>query len=444
MYLIISQLSENQQMYMKKRSVAIYYSLNVSLVGTMIGLISCNIGLLHLSKMGLLITFNFGLLVIMLLFYFLLIKTWKIYYRYKWSYYAIELEWHYIINPKSASQESKNNWFLANNKTYGRLSYISRLFGLYFLIGFLIIDASCCWAIITEFELISSITASSFTVSIMGLAALFYVYLVRNTPYLNDIYQIHQECKIHSKLLLILCSCCGVMNATFIIFQSPYIYLVGGTTMNFPLFAMIYVSTHFLKKHQQKISKDTSVTRHTSISNDVTVEKVVCDDQMIHAFMVHLSKEYSMEILLSFIEFNQFQKYIRTQMERNGIEIPDGIELSEFPANVPKSQIVEGTADDIVMIIDSNKDDTFIDNAKIKAHQLYQKYVKPGSEFEINISFQERNKLSNLLDKLDVLLSCNVNLTDLLSLFEECKGEMKLLLQWSLTRFKNEGEFLDD
>ena len=45
---------------------------------------------------------------------------------------------------------------------------------------------------------------------------------------------------------------------------------------------------------------------------------------------------------------------------------------------------------------------------------------------------------------LDVLLSCNVNLKDLLLMFEPCKKEMKILLRYSLQRFKSDTEFVDD
>lgn len=351
------------------------------------------------------------------------------------------MEWHYIINPNSASKESKQNWFLANNKSYGNLSYIYRLFGIFFFVGWLVIDGSTSWALYVDFEFISIITAASVTVSVTGLAAIFYMYLVKNTPYFDDIHQIHEECKIHSKLLLLWCMCCGTMNIAFIIFQDHYIWLLGATAMNLPLSVMVYISTYYLKSHQQEIS--ITPRKKRCISNEVKIEEVLADNDLIHAFMVHLSKEYSMEILLSFIEMNQYQQHIAEQMKH---EISDNINLFNFADNIPKSEIIrfQGKTDDIVMVIDTDGEDTFLDNAKIKAHKLFNKYIKQGSEFEINISSQERRKLSNLLHELDVLLSHNINLQELLLLFEPCKKQMKLLLQWSLTRFKTETEFCDN
>lgn len=357
-----------------------------------------------------------------------------IYYKYKWNYHTVQHEWCHVINSNSASQAAKENWFLTHNKTYGNLAYVYKLFAIYFAIAYFIIASTVAAAIYMDFALIPFLLSSILSLLIVGVIAIFYSYLVKNTRNLNDIYLIHKESKIHSKLLLLWCISCSTMNIAFIIFQDVYIWLIGGTVMNFPLFAMVYISTYYLKTQQRNLAATPS--RQRSRSNDMTTDDIVTDDKLIHEFMLHLSKEYSMEVLLAYIEFNQFQRYIAEQMNRN--EIPTDIDFIKFPANIPQSEIIEGKKDEIVMIIDTDGDeDRFISRAKIKAHKLYVKYIKSGSEFEINISSSERNNLSNLLNNLAVLLACNVNLRDLIFLFDECKEQMKLLLSFSLSRFKD-------
>ena len=83
----------------------------------------------------------------------------------------------------------------------------------------------------------------------------------------------------------------------------------------------------------------------------------------------------------------------------------------------------------------------FVRSAKIKAHKLYNKYIAVGSEFEINISSNERNNLRNILSNLESLLSYNINITDLMKLFESCKNEMIALQSHSLYRFKYTNEY---
>ena len=81
-----------------------------------------------------------------------------------------------------------------------------------------------------------------------------------------------------------------------------------------------------------------------------------------------------MECLLAYIEITQFQRYVLSLGARvlsAGDEHDEEIrELVEFPSNIPMSAIVEN--DDVVIPMDA---------AKMKAHALYNKYVRVGSEY---------------------------------------------------------------
>ena len=217
--------------------------------------------------------------------------------------------------------------------------------------------------------------------------------------------------------------------------------------MDFALFLMIYISTVCLSKSQSQSDKvliDRMKVHNVSKSDIISIDMVLSSESSIHAFMIHLSKEYSMELLLSYIEITQFQQYIAEQMEPSQLK-GAGIHLIVFPSNIPQSEIIECKEEFTIQAeSEMDRDDIFINNAKIKSHKLYNKYIKSGSEFEVNIPSEERYKLSNMLDKLDLLLSYNMNLVDLLLLFEECKQEMKVLQTFSLSRFKNHTEFIGD
>ena len=460
LYWITLQCQKNEEMYMKKRSLSLYYWLNISLMLTIVSVTMMFTGFILFEPIPLIITCCIGCIFLFSFLYLLLVKNWLLYYKYKWTYYTLELKWSFIINSKSASDESDQNWFIKNNKTYGNLFYIYRLFGVIHFIFFIIGANAMSFTVYYEFNLIVLGIGCSACLPIFGAIAIFYLYLVRHTPFMDDHYKIHWESKIHSKLLLLWSIFCGLTNLAFMLSQDFHAYLWGGTFMNFALFLIIYVSTAKLSKLQStnnelyivpSVPKNDKVD--ASRSDMITIDTVLSNESTIHAFMIHLSKEYSMELLLSYIEMTQFQKYILDYIKENGantdkdMETEPNIELVNFPANIPLSEIIEGKEEIIIEFesdTDINDDGGFIDNAKIKAHKLYNKYVKIGSEFEINISSAERHKLSNLLDKLDVLMSYNMNLRDLLLLFQDCKSEMKLLQTFSLTRFKNDTEFLDD
>ena len=146
-----------------------------------------------------------------------------------------------------------------------------------------------------------------------------------------------------------------------------------------------------------------------------------------------------MELLLSYIEFQQFEDYIKSL-----IDDPDESKTKTttltFPESVPSSEIINTHTTESDVSIGNDKDCVLRD-AKIKAHKIFNKYIKCGCQYEINIEYKQRQKLTVLLGDLDALMVYNVNLLDLKSLFAECKNEMFTLLTWSLGRFKTKKEY---
>ena len=224
-YLIICQCKHNQEMYMTKRSPSLYYLLNVSLVLTMIGVTVIFKGLISGTPIHQTIICVCAILFIFTFLFALLVKNWLIYYKYKWTYYTMEYQWRYIINSKLCKTESDKNWFISNNSTYGNLWYIYKLFGIMNFI-FYVIYASCVGSITYfEFDFIVVIIGCSIALPMFSMIAVFYLYLVRNTPSLDDCYKIHWESKIHSKLLLLWCIFLILANTAYIVSQNFHAYL---------------------------------------------------------------------------------------------------------------------------------------------------------------------------------------------------------------------------
>merc|ERR1711902_199515 len=98
------------------------------------------------------------------------------------------------------------------------------------------------------------------------------------------------------------------------------------------------------------------------------------------------------------------------------------VELAEC---IPKSSIVFNQTEDF----------------ERKASRLYRKYIRIGSEFEININYSLRKQL---MDRFDTQSNSNSNeqRDELHSVFDKCCKEMTKLLRFSLTRFKTKPEYL--
>ena len=133
-----------------------------------------------------------------------------------------------------------------------------------------------------------------------------------------------------------------------------------------------------------------------------------------------------MENLLAFIEFTQFQLYLKENMD-----VTIQMEPVRFPSNIPMSVILE-----------EKKNESVVCDAKIKAYRIYEKYVAVGSEFEINVSFDARQKAVEILDDLDMLLeNKKVTGNHLFQVFMDCSEEIWYLLMASYGRFRKQPEF---
>ena len=170
------------------------------------------------------------------------------------------------------------------------------------------------------------------------------------------------------------------------------------------------------------------------------------NEKSIGLLMAHLGREFSIECLLSLIEFIQFQNYvyqhlmINTRNNKN-IEIEKQLICKEYkidlPNSIPMSSIVNlklkfetidnnNVIDDndnnnnnnknisirsinITDLNDKNMSDNWLINAKIKCYLLYCKYVALGSHYEINVSYRTRDKLINKMNNYNQWLNDNCN-----------------------------------
>ena len=167
-----------------------------------------------------------------------------------------------------------------------------------------------------------------------------------------------------------------------------------------------------------------------------------------------------MELLLSYIEFNQLQTYFMqitngtdigtTDTHKHIVEVNGQMDVAvdclcqkliQFPETIPLSEIVE-EEHDIQMQTNSEIKERLGIEAKIKSHKLYVKYIQLNCALEINISGELRQQMDQILSDLDALIQNEViGIKELYEWFEKPKMEMRLLLLFSLNRFKKEKSF---
>eukprot|EP01084_Bolivina_argentea_P125652 222597_1 len=376
------------------------------------------------------LTTGFSLVFINLWLILLLlnIRNWSIWYKSHWTYNTVQLEWQQMINPNI---KNKKNWFIDNNKKYGNINWFAKRFFILHCVGFIFTIIGVSIRILNSkgYDLILTILSISIIVGSLLIPIIFYVIILWNTPTFHSSYVfIHWESQLQSKLLIlsiiVLLFCQISSQFTTIYISIPIVCLSN----SYIFFAMNYVSTYALiRKNRTPIIQDAKQV-------DITLNQTLSNKQAVHLFMVYLTTEFSIELLLSFIEFTQFEKYVLNLIQN---DLPSK-ELLRFHSeavikhsNVPQSNILEHQPS-------LKNEDTILNDAKVKAQKLYDKYVRTGSEFEINLPSWMRKKITNKLGDNYVQLT---DLSDLLILFQKAKVEMKKYLGYSYTRFKQQKEF---
>ena len=125
-----------------------------------------------------------------------------------------------------------------------------------------------------------------------------------------------------------------------------------------------------------------------------------------------------MELLLCHLEFQQYKQYasgisgITTDLMKV-ISVPQSSIITQYKGNNEMSDIVK---------------------LKYMVYDLYVKYVKIGSPFEINISYRVRNALVRLIDNRDAWINIHIDVDKLQNIFNACDAEISKLLRYSMNR----------
>ena len=144
---------------------------------------------------------------------------------------------------------------------------------------------------------------------------------------------------------------------------------------------------------------------------------------------------FSIECLLSYVEFVQFKQYMRRRIyskmkdadEESPSPGPNERRETDldvvFPASVPHSEIVYNDDGDV--------------SVKAKIYKFYLKYIQNHSEFEINILDSTRTKMGNMLKDYNAWMSTDYfDEIGLFHFYDGCIDEMRILLISSYKRFK--------
>eukprot|EP01083_Nonionella_stella_P059492 155639_1 len=396
------------------------------------------------------------------------IKIHLLYYRQQLNQSIADQVWKKHINP------GIDDWYILNKHKYGNALYLIKIAFIPYLISVLM--DTCLFAVLLGGGLlqhVSHLILASIPISI----ALFVFKKVRK---LNDRYKIRNEIWYQFVMLLstlcvwmVIFLVCHVICEDFLdlynhqyihrIEYMLYLFITEAVTFALALFSTaypLYVYMHHkelrAREPRYKLCRSTSsgftATESPYQSTQQLVE-MISDYKWFKLFIHHLVLEFCTENLLFVVELYQIK--LAFQIKEEGvIHVPetdifdihrddfDGHTVSVNDSAIPYIMLCchsDHTLTDyaiqlrlpreVPQSIIQEKCDTLSDQMK----DLYQKYIKEGSDFELNISHESRIKLRDFIECIDDITEERQSY--LYCLFDECCIEILFLLDGPFHRF---------
>lgn len=442
-----------------------YINLALISVGS-VPLLMLSLGLIQLCISDLIIVSNkiifLGVnICISYIIFFLLIacqhvRFWMNFFNVKWTHYILQQNWKQIIEPSVLT----NNWYINHKKDYGQFSFVSKwmfIFHLIFAIVSSILFIIPVFIIHVKYFYVSAIII---TIVILGFPFIFLTTLQckMKKDEENKKINFNDNCYIGWEQEMAF-KPAAIANISFLVhcilialLNVKYLPILGTTlifTFSTATFAIAVIATHCTVDkittgkscsccHFYNLSQQLMIEIHASSrsnhndKNQITLIDILKNIDTFDYLMRYLATEFSMEVLLSWLEIYQYQIYVISQCNNSDDSVLDldNIELYN------DMDICMEKLPHSVIVYDDNK------SLYEKARMIYEKYMNDGSEYEINISWKLRNKLrETMVDSTSFDDERVMTKQDLLELFEECKMEMLQLLGYSHDRFKQMDEY---
>eukprot|EP01083_Nonionella_stella_P046685 124990_1 len=369
-------------------------------------------------------------------------RYWMMYYDIQFSNGCLNLKWKEHIRcdqPLTASEK----WYIEHRPTYGNLSF---LFKRVVICTCIISPASLTFVFMFEFgvtdmsyELFLNLIVFS---TVIGTLVYLSVYKIPN--FQDNIY-LSQEAKAVAYTWIITWLIYAT-NQLITVFVGVHLInrLLIDLSSTVAIASCPFVSTYWVLKRitESELANaiNTNLTESQSHSHGddyrnrdgsvgMQIVDILQDKRLIDLFVQQMIKEFSVECVLSLIEFQQFKAFAMDKLKINRADYATNEKsnaLITFPDGVPLSDIVYG----------EETESEPMATLKIKAHKLYLKYIADASEFEINISWRRRAHLHHLMGDYDQWMAQDIEAIELVSLFDAAEWSMLVMLIDARKRFR--------
>eukprot|EP01083_Nonionella_stella_P134496 409197_1 len=371
-----------------------------------------------------------------ILIWCILWRFWHIYYEVQLSKALSDSRWMRYLN----SSMLRCNWFISNKYKYGLTTYTTKVM-LVFLLVITIIR-------ITTFQIFMSNGEKALYIEYIVDMILYLmpctliVVLACKAPSIQNTFYIKQEvtyCAIHLYGSLFGCIVFVVISQTNIV-ESYWLNIIFSYILTWAALSVCIVQTSWVKYKVQQASRKSDEYGPIAMTN---MKQYIKTREGFDLFIAHLQQEFSLELMLFFIEVFQFKTLIKSncedglletdtnrtnkinvavlEHETQGFEIEnefehDDYKLSDYESilmnlRIPQSEIVhqlfEKERPNLNPTPSIHSDfSTGVDITALKtvSFLLDSRYIKRGSQLEINISCGCRQSLEEQLGDIETLV----------------------------------------
>eukprot|EP01084_Bolivina_argentea_P252157 423187_1 len=393
-------------------------------------------------------------------------RCWHIYFDLKYSSSQKNSEWKYHLDPSLV----EHNFWLKHKKDYGSSAWTKKIVIIYYIVAIFVTCATYQITIDTPYYVFVGHGVSAMQHNFVMTAIIF---LYWKMPACTDYFFVREE--LRKVCVVMFCAMCFTVCALIYGFLvSPVVLMMMCTVAGSVLFSsMVIVSFLYIPN---KIRTGESVSENSNSGNNTRkLHYIIANPNTYKQFMQHLAKEFSMECLLCFTEIIQFKCLMLQRLqiidsETNLMKDVKSIFFDFFctepcpltntlPISLINQQFEQYLSNQINVnlslwvnqeVEQPNNSPTYkpnesksqlMDQSKTIALLLYRKYIQEGSELEVNISYETRSKLSNVLYDKVFWFQSNITLIELFCLYDKVATTMFTLMDNSYIRFKSKPDF---
>eukprot|EP01083_Nonionella_stella_P188819 696918_1 len=245
-------------------------------------------------------------------------------------------------------------------------------------------------------------------------------------PKFTDDFFIQKELRL-TALTLLLCSAisAGILFVGAIVSHEVVLLLVfnGILCVSTVTGVSLWYIPNTIRQSGSEIQKsDNLICNDFDAPRCYELRQILVYKQTFKMFMQHLSKEVSTECLLCFVEIVQFELAMKKRFEIVNRDVisseTHANQFEGFDAMTQSSLIRDGFQQSLLKY-KPNDLNLLVMEIKAVAYKLFNKYIDISAELVVNISAEERTRLTSLMGDESTWMMCGISPTELYTLYDD-------------------------